>query len=65
MINLILAASLAGSNLIPIPATPGRLRDAGFGVAAEIFIKPTESGHITVICKQDGCYLVPPKGVTF
>ncbi len=65
MINLILAASMAASNLTPIPATPEGLREAGFGLAAEIFVKPTQDGHITVICKQDGCHLVSPKSVSF
>ncbi len=65
MIDIILAASLAGSNLTPIPATPEGLREAGFGLAAEIFVKPTQDGHITIICKQGGCHLVSPEGVSF
>ncbi len=70
MIELILAASMAASTLTPIPATPGGLREAGFGVAAELFVKGEGKEQITVICDATGCYLSAPldnskKGVTF
>ncbi len=65
MINLILAASLAGSTLTPIPATPGGLREAGFGVAAEVFVKGEGKEQITVIRDITGCYLSASKSVKF
>ncbi len=58
MLEYIAAALLAGFTLGDIPTTPDRLVDAGFGLAAEVFIKEADTGLIITVCDVEGCKLL-------